>query len=249
MKTVTVRNVTIGSGIPKICVPIVGSTLTEIESQAAHIASVLPDVVEWRADWYQDVLSQEATCDAIRSIRRFLPNTPLLFTFRSHVEGGQMEIPPTVYRQLIRQAVQYPEIDLVDIELYLGDAAFIEACHAMGTPVILSNHDFTKTPSREELLSRLHAMEAMHCDIAKIAVMPQTAEDVICLLSVTEEYSRTAQCPLITMSMSQLGLVSRLCGSLTGSALTFGSAGHASAPGQIPVQQLRDFLSALQVTQ
>lgn len=55
MNTVKVRNVEIGAGIPKVCVPIVGSTREEILSAARTIASMGTDVVEWRADWYQDV--------------------------------------------------------------------------------------------------------------------------------------------------------------------------------------------------
>jgi len=39
--------------------------------------------------------------------------------------------------------------------------------------------------------------------------------------------------------------VSRLTGELFGSALTFGAAKTASAPGQIPVTELREILTVL----
>ena len=48
--------------------------------------------------------------------------------------------------------------------------------------------------------------------------------------------------PIITMSMGKLGLISRLCGEVFGSALTFGCAGQASAPGQIDAKELKAVL-------
>ena len=40
------------------------------------------------------------------------------------------------------------------------------------------------------------------------------------------------------MSMGKLGVISRICGEVFGSAVTFGTAGKASAPGQLPANQL-----------
>ena len=51
MNTVKVRNVEIGVGIPKICVPIVGVTREEILAAAENIKSTKADVVEWRVEW------------------------------------------------------------------------------------------------------------------------------------------------------------------------------------------------------
>lgn len=62
---------------------------------------------------------------------------------------------------------------------------------------------------------------------------------MLTLLSATEEMARCyADRPIITMSMSSQGVVSRLCGEVFGSSMTFGAVGQVSAPGQIPVDQL-----------
>ena len=80
-------------------------------------------------------------------------------------------------------------------------------------------------------------------DIPKIAVMPQSKKDVLTLLAATEEMaSEHADRPIITISMGKDGMISRLCGEVFGSALTFGTAGKASAPGQINVDELRQVL-------
>ncbi len=76
--------------------------------------------------------------------------------------------------------------------------------------------------------------------------MPRSRADVLTLLSATEEMARRwADRPIITMSMGGDGVVSRLCGEVFGSAMTFGTAGQASAPGQIPVEELRVVLNIL----
>ena len=51
--------------------------------------------------------------------------------------------------------------------------------------------------------------------------------------------------PIITMSMSKLGVVSRLCGEVFGSCLTFGALEKTSAPGQINIGQLNEVLKII----
>ena len=60
MKTIQIRNITIGEGRPKICVPVVGQTEEDILREAAGLVSLPVDVVEWRADWFQDVFGKSS---------------------------------------------------------------------------------------------------------------------------------------------------------------------------------------------
>ena len=110
----------------------------------------------------------------------------------------------------------------------------------------MSNHDFFKTPPQEEIVSRLRKMQELEADLHKIAVMPQNQSDVLVLLSATNEMVQNyAESPIITMSMAGTGVISRLAGEVFGSALTFGAAKKASAPGQIAVADLRSVLNIL----
>lgn len=110
----------------------------------------------------------------------------------------------------------------------------------------MSNHDFFKTPSKEEIISRLCAMQEKGADIPKIAVMPQSKKDVLTLLSATNEMvEEHANRPIITMSMAATGVISRLAGEVFGSCLTFGAAKKVSAPGQMGVNDLKIILETL----
>lgn len=249
MNTVKVRNVEIGAGIPKICVPIVDVTKEEILAAAENIKSTKADVVEWRVDWYEDIFDFTKTEATMQALREVLGEMPILFTFRTSKEGGEKAIETEAYVELNQNAAKTGLVDLVDVEAFTGDdvvKAVVEIAHENGVKVIASNHDFHKTPAKEEIVSRLRKMQELGADIPKIAVMPQNKKDVLTLLAATEEMvSEYADRPIITMSMSGTGVISRLCGEVFGSALTFGAVGKVSAPGQMGIEDLTTVLGLL----
>lgn len=248
-KYVEVRGVKIGEGVPKICVPIVGKTKEEILAAARSFENVALDVVEWRVDWFEGVFDFEKVEDVLKELRAVLGETPILMTFRTSKEGGEKSIEPEDYAKLNIKAAQTGYIDFIDVEIFTGDAIvtkIIDGAHAAGVKVIASNHDFHKTPEKSDIIYRLRKMQDMNADIPKIAVMPQNKKDVLTLLSATEEMtSLYADRPIITMSMAGTGVISRLCGEVFGSSMTFGAAKKASAPGQMGVKDLETVLGLL----
>lgn len=249
MNTVCVRNIEIGAGIPKICVPIVGVTKDDILEEAKTLQSIPVDVVEWRIDWFDGVFDFEQVLDVLKNLREILGETPLLMTFRTSKEGGEKAIETEDYIALNVKAAQSGYVDLVDVEVFTGDEIvkeIIEKVHAADVKVVASNHDFFKTPEKDDIIGRLRKMQDLGADIPKIAVMPQSKSDVLTLLAATEEMtSKYADRPIITMSMKGTGVISRLCGEVFGSALTFGAAKKASAPGQMDVQDLNTVLNLI----
>lgn len=248
MNTITIRNMTLGEGMPKICVPIVGKKVDEILQQAEALKAYHVDVVEWRMDWFENVETRSALEDVLQQLRACLGDMALLATFRSKKEGGEKEIATETYVALNTWAIESGCIDFVDVELFTGDEAvaqILQSAHAHEVYVIMSNHDFDKTPAEEEIISRLLKMRKLGADIPKIAVMPTSRKDVLTLLHATETVSAQLDCPIITMSMAGNGMISRLAGEVFGSSLTFGAVGKASAPGQIPVDELAQVLTII----
>ncbi len=249
MEAVKVRGIEIGAGMPKICVPVTGITNTEILTDAREICKAKPDLVEWRADWYEDINDPAKVNNILRALRETLGDIPLLFTFRTKDEGGRRRMNPDDYVELNQNAVRSRQVDLVDVELFTGETEVLKilvTAHEYGVKTVLSNHDFEKTPSKETIISRLCRMQELGADIMKIAVMPQNRRDVLTLLSATEEMNSCyAKRPLITMSMAEEGRISRMCGEVFGSAVTFGAVGKMSAPGQIGVEELRIVLEVI----
>lgn len=250
MKPLIIKNKTFGEGTPKICIPITGRNEAEIMEAAGRILNLPHDMAEWRSDFFEQVTEPDKVCHILSELRRVLSDSLLLFTFRTHKEGGVRELSDEAYLEICRNVLESRLTDLLDLELFTGEEALlplISLAHKNGISVILSNHDFHKTPPEEEICRRLAIMEKIGGDIAKIAVMPETKKDVLTLLSATLYASEHLNCPAITMSMGPLGVISRLCGEVFGSCLTFGTAGEASAPGQMDAANLEKFLEALHI--
>jgi len=248
-KVVRIKDVTIGEGPPKICVSMLGETILELVEEANYLKELKIDVVEWRVDFFKAVMNIDRVKEALKEIRKIIAYKPIIFTFRTSKEGGHKEVSTKFYVELNKSILETRLIDVIDVELFNHEEdvnELVEAAHANGIAVIISNHDFHRTPEKEEIISRLRRAEELGGDISKIAVMPTCAGDVITLLDATrimsEEYAKG---PIITIAMGEKGVISRLSGELFGSALTFAKAKGGSAPGQISVLELNKAIELL----
>lgn len=245
-----IRKLGIGKGKPKICVPLVGRSLEALLKEAAILREIPCDLAEWRADYFDGLQDPAALTAALPAIQETLGQIPLLFTIRTKLEGGEVELSSTSYLHCNQQALESGIPVLVDAELSKGDEiiqTMAESAHNCGAAIIGSRHDFQKTPSREEIVENLCRMKALGADIAKYAVMPNTPRDVLTLLDATLTMKEHhPEIPVVTMAMGKLGGASRITGGVFGSCITFGAAQHTSAPGQLPARQLDEFLTALQ---
>ena len=252
MGTLTVRGLTLGEGLPKICVPITAPDLPGVLAQGAEIARHRgngADLCEWRVDGFTGLSEPEAVQAACSALRETLGEMPLLLTLRTCQEGGEAEVKEDDYLALVERLTAL-QPDLVDIELFTAGASakvLVESAHRLGVKVVLSSHDFSKTPPEAEIIRRLSEMDQLGGDLCKIAVMPRCREDVMALLTASVKQSARSRAPLITMSMGAMGAVSRICGSLTGSAVTFATLGTASAPGQLPAEKVAEILPLLRL--
>ncbi|ASB90404.1 type I 3-dehydroquinate dehydratase [Bacillus sonorensis] len=248
-KTLNIRDVILGEGIPKICVPLVGKTLEQLKEEAAFLPSIRPDLAEWRADFFEDVEDIDKVKEVLADIRAILKDIPLIFTFRSAEEGGEKEVSKEFYFSLNHAVAETGLADVIDVELFNEEQEvrrLVETAHMHRVFVIMSNHDFEKTPPVEEIIARLRKAQELGADLPKIAVMPETPADVLTLLEATHTMNeRYAERPIITMSMAGTGVISRLAGEVFGSAMTFGVAEKASAPGQIAAAELKQILGIL----
>ena len=243
IKPVYMRQRSIGKGVPKICIPLTGRTKEEILVQAGKAAAAGADLLEWRADLWEEERPQERLEEMLFSLASAVPDLPLLFTVRTKEEGGAAVLSAGDYSEWIQIAADSGKADLIDIE-YLRDPDRMRELTASlqrkNVLVIASSHDFEKTGTEEELFERLRSLDRSGADILKLAVMPADEEDVQALMRAVKRFtSGEMSRPVIAVSMGKTGEISRVEGELYGSCITFGTAGEASAPGQIPAGELR----------
>ncbi len=245
--TWNVRGITLGQGLPKICVPLTSATLPELLEEAAAGIAAGADLLEWRADCFSTGFAGQLQ-EIGKQLRQRAGETPLLFTLRTKREGGNSPAQPQECLSIYSQALDTGFFDLLDIEFSLGEElckqAVLQAGQAGVVPVV-SSHDFAKTPSREVMLEKLLAMKKLGAVVPKLAVMPNSPGDVLQLLGATADFTRLQESAVITMAMGALGGISRMAGEAFGSAVTFGSVKNASAPGQMNAAGLRIALELL----
>ena len=192
--------------------------------------------------------------------------SPVLLTCRTAAEGGRAQLDDTAYGSLLRSVLDgltdwAPERRPVAIDVEVQRGCLPQVCaqaHALSIDVVASFHDFEATPADEALEEVLARMAREGADLAKIAVWPTSADDVARLLGVCARATAGAGersglgVPVAAMSMGALGAVSRVAPAF-GSALTFAvvpdeqGQARASAPGQLPIQDVRRCLELLRV--
>jgi 3-dehydroquinate dehydratase I len=230
------------------CVPLVGGDIAELTEQAEIARELNSELVEWRADFFQD-RTPEALAHAACVLRQTAGEQAIILTLRAGAEGGAADIPQADRRRSIEAVLRAGAVDLVDLEL-AGEPEFLDPLMALarerGVRVILAFHDFEGTPASGALLDKVEAMRARGADMAKLAVMPRTPEDVLRFMQViATARSRFRDLPLAMMSMGPLGSITRVAGFLYGSDMAFAVAKEASAPGQMPLEDARRITAML----
>ena len=247
-----VKNLNIGDLPVKTIVPITAKTAEQAIAQAQVIASnPNADVAEFRIDLLEFSADTQKVIALGQQLNQILKEKPLIATIRTHNEGGKMTVSDQDYEKIYSDYLKKPFMQLLDIEMFrdVGSVTkLIKLAHNKNVLVIMSNHDFAKTPEQQDIENRLLKQDQMGADILKIAVMPKSKQDVFTLMNATLAVSQKSQKPLLTMSMGQLGTISRVATANMGGSLSFGMIGEASAPGQIDVTQLKQLLKTVQPT-
>ncbi len=225
---------------PKICVPIVAVTRDSICQQASLIGRLPVQMAEWRIDYYAGYAKE--ILGIVAELKTLLRDKELIVTLRTEAEGGEPNGSRFDYKRVLTEIVRQGLADYVDVELDRDMSQTEYLCRLAErsqTKVIGSYHDFYRTPTRAEIVSRLSLARQCRCDMGKVACMPQEPSDVDRLLEATAQMKdEYPDFPIITMSMGEMGVASRLYGGLYGSEVSFGQMGAASAPGQVPYQQM-----------
>ncbi|ENU91924.1 type I 3-dehydroquinate dehydratase [Acinetobacter vivianii] len=237
----------------KTIVPITAKTKEQAIAQAKVIAANADaDLAEFRIDLLSFASDSKQVIALGHELKQILGTKPMIATIRTHNEGGQLTISDADYGKTYQAYLQQPFMDMLDVEMFRDQQIVkntVKLAHAKKVLIVMSNHDFQKTPDEAEIIKRLLKQDELGADILKIAVMPQSKEDVFTLMNATLKVSQQSKKPLLTMSMGKLGTISRIATANMGGSFSFGMIGEASAPGQIDVTQLKQFLKTVQPTQ
>lgn len=170
----------------------------------------------------------------LREIKRFKAFARLA-TIRSQKEGGVSRLSDGKRLELFNKII--PAVDAVDIELSSAKIlkTVVREAKRRKKCVIISYHNFKKTPSLAELNKIALRAKNAGADIVKIAAM---AHDEKHVETVTEWLLTGKTKNKIAIAMGEKGAASRVFLPVIGSLLAYAHTGKATAPGQLEVTAL-----------
>ena len=233
---------------PIICVPVTERGFADIISEINKLVQNGVSMIEWRADYFEELSDADRVRSLLNNLREVTKDVLFLVTVRSKKEGGLADLSYEEISRLLCQISEAHVADFIDVEYFTIDKPdeCIKTLQTNGALVISSVHDFNETKRADVLEEQLYAMKSADPDMVKLAVYPKNFFDVLTLMEVSKVFSeKNPDTPLISVSMGDTGLLSRIAGELTGSVITFGTEGAASAPGQIPRGDLEKILGLI----
>ena len=248
MKECKIGDLVINNEKARICVPVTQKNDLEIIEQIKSLQTKGIDLIELRIDCFENVYDDEAL-ETLSNNIKMINQVPIIFTLRTRSEGGNLDVKPHDYEHIVEVALQTGAYELYDIELLINDSVVInlvDKIHGHGKKVIMSNHDFKRTPSINTMSMRFLKMASFDGDILKIAVTPSNYLDVLKILEFTDECKAIFNVPVVVIAMGKLGVLTRMTGTLFGSSITFAKVDDGSAPGQVDLDDLKTAMSILE---
>ncbi|NOQ47132.1 MAG: type I 3-dehydroquinate dehydratase [Desulfobulbaceae bacterium] len=225
----------------KICVAATADDAAGIARMVQPVLDIA-DVVEVRLDGMREP-QVEKCCILIRK--------PLLFTNRPKWEGGVFAGSEAQRVEPLLEAIRL-QAAYVDLELKADPALrnrLLDALQHSPTRLILSSHDFSATPSAEELRNILLTMIKSGAHIGKIITTAHSPADVLRVLSLQQEAEKHTF-PLCTFCMGEAGRISRFATLYLGDYMSYAAVDEqqATAPGQLSVGRMHDMLSLFEAS-
>lgn len=245
---VKLKNINIESGKPKIAVSLITKSIDEMIKEVKFYDLTSFDILEWRADYFDDILDLNQVSIFLIKLNEILNNKPIIFTFRSIDEGGVRKIDEEEYININRFVLETKLVDCIDLEYFMGENILnrlIGISRKNNIKVIISNHNFIETPKDEIILNRLNDMKKHKPDILKLAFMPKNKLDSLEILKIGLIFNELNDIPMILISMGSDGMCTRFLGEIFNSTITFASISKTSAPGQINVKDTNELLSLI----
>ncbi len=196
------------------------------------------DLVELRVD----TLKNTAGLDGLLKTKN-----PIILTNRPKREGGEFKGSESERVKILLDGIKL-KVPCVDLELSTPvnlRKEVISKARKSGVAVIMSYHNFSKTPGVADLEKIAKEMEKTDCDMIKIVTNLNQFNDTFNVLEFLAKNQTKVPVPVIAFVMGKGGLISRFIAPMLGSPLVYAAADAKTAPGQLDVKTTRRMLKEL----
>lgn len=161
-----------------------------------------------------------------------------IFTLRTSAEGGKFKANINDRIEWLKKlAMAKPMLLDIEYSTIQSNDDLANYCKTQKIPVLLSWHDFEKTPPKDQLRCMLEKMRVYSNHIKMVT----TAINIVDALRILDLYENAVESNLIAFSMGEAGIISRIMCTIIGkSPFTYAALEESIAPGQLTVVQMRD---------
>ncbi len=192
------------------------------------------DYVEVRLDF----LKKEQVPSALEIIKKDL--NKIVCTLRPKTEGGKFEGNEKERISIIKLISEYnPYLLDVEYNTLKKNKELVKYLKSTKTKLLVSWHDFKKTPKTTELQNKIKQMSKFSSNVKIVSTAKSTNDSTRML----ELYSKRGKNNLISFAMGDLGKISRILCLYLGSPYTYVSLGKAVAPGQFSVDEVNKIIN------
>lgn len=229
--------------------------LRENEANIRTILEKKPDLIELRFDYIDNV--EDITQDLLEHLLSLIqPIIPAIFTFRDSLEGGQMEIDEAqrfeILKTLVKARPRYFDIEMITKYEILLEIVNLAASN--NVILIFSYHNFEQTFTYEKSVEMVEAFVNKLCcnvdpkiveeSVYKVIFTAQSFEDILVPIKLCKTYSQNGH-RIISFCMGEPGIFSRIACVKAGAFFTYVSVENKTAPGQISLEEMREFQKIL----
>ena len=217
----------------KTCVSIAEKTPKKVHS-VLNKALKKSDYVELRLDFLKPSQVPEALELARKNLNR------CVCTLRPKSEGGKFTGKEKERISILKLISEYQPF-LLDVEFNTlkKNKSLNNYIKKTRTEILVSWHDFRKTPSSTTLNKMLNQMRKLSSNV-KIVTSDKSSNDASRILSL---YNNSNKTKLIAFAMGEYGKISRILCLYLGSPFTYVSLGKAIAPGQFSLQEVKSIVN------
>ncbi|MCF8390470.1 MAG: type I 3-dehydroquinate dehydratase [Bacteroidales bacterium] len=148
----------------------------------------------------------------------------------------------SLFSKALSEGVEYLDLEIESTDELLDWLK--EEMKDSQTHLILSYHNYERTPDSDELKSILKNCFDSGADIAKIACMVNSDEDTVNLIKLYRKKGRK-----VILGMGEKGMLTRVAAPVLGAEFTFAAANKesATAPGQLTVKEMRELFKIMKI--
>ena len=216
----------------KTCISIGDNSPQKLE-QNLKIALKKSDLVEIRFDF----LNQDQIPQVLESVKKNLNKA--ICTLRPKSEGGKFSGNEKERISILKLIATYDPF-LLDVEFSTmkKNSSLVKYLKLTKTNLLISEHDFKKTPKITDLKKKLNQMKKFSSNV-KIVTTAKSTNDATTVLQL---YNKKGKINLIAFSMGDFGRISRILSLYLGSPFTYVSLGKPIAPGQFSIDEVKKII-------